>query len=110
MEMSAVILILLPTKVMDFLPLAAFRIFSLSLEFASFGIKCRGVERFLLTLEGEALYLLDLNACFPFPVREVLSYDLFKYTFWSSVPFGALGNPRRLNVDFFPSEAVIYFP
>ena len=54
-ERSAVILILLPIKVRDFLSLAALRIFSLSLEFASLTIKCRGVERFLLILGGGVL-------------------------------------------------------
>ena len=53
MERSAVNLIFLPVKVRDFLSLAALRIFSLSLEFASFAIKCRGVELFLLILEGD---------------------------------------------------------
>ena len=52
-ETSGVSLILLPIKVRDFLSLAALRIFSLSLEFASFTIKCRGVERFLLILGGD---------------------------------------------------------
>ena len=76
MERSAVNLIFLPIKFRDLLFLAALRIFSLSLEFASFTIKCRCVERFLLILQGAPLYLLDLNACFPPQVREVLSYDL----------------------------------
>ena len=49
-ERSAVTLMLLPIKVRDFLSLAALRIFSLSLEFASFTIKCRGVGWFLLIL------------------------------------------------------------
>ena len=48
MERSAANLILHPIKVRDFLSLAALRIFSLSLEFASFAIKCQGVEWFLL--------------------------------------------------------------
>ena len=94
-ERSAVNLILLPIKVRDFLSLATLGIISLSLEFASFTIKGRGVERFLLILGGwGSLYFLDLNACFPSQVREVLSYDLFKYVFWSSVPFSALWNPN----------------
>ena len=41
-----------------------------------------------------SLYLLDLNACFSPQIREVLSYDLSKYTFWSSVSVGALWNPN----------------
>ena len=47
-ERSAVVLILLPIKVTSFLSLAALKIFSLSLEFASFSITCRGVEWFFL--------------------------------------------------------------
>ena len=83
MERSAANLILHPIKVRDFLSLAALRIFSLSLEFASFTIKYQSVEQFLLIfLGGESLYILDLNACFPPQIKEVLSYDLFKYTFW----------------------------
>ena len=93
-ERSAVTLMLLPIKVRDFLSLAALRIFSLSLEFASFTIKFRGVGRFLLILGGGSLYFLDLNACFPSQIRIVFSYDLFKYIFWPSVHFGALGNPN----------------
>ena len=41
-----------------------------------------------------ALYLLDLNTYFPPQIREVLSYDLFKYAFWPSVPLGTLWNPN----------------
>ena len=47
-----------------------------------------------IDFKGGPLYLLDLNACFPPQIREVLSYDLFKYTFWSSVPLSALWNPN----------------
>ena len=72
-ERSAVTLIFLPIKVRDFFSLAALRIFSLSLEFASFTIKCGGVERFLLILGGESLYFLDLNARFPSQIRKVFS-------------------------------------
>ena len=39
----------------DLLSLAALRIFSLSLEFASFTIKCQGVKQFLLILVGISL-------------------------------------------------------
>ena len=56
MERSAVNLIFLPIKVRDLLSLAALRIFSLSLEFASFTIQCRGVEQFLLILGGISLF------------------------------------------------------
>ena len=51
---------------------------------------------FIDLVGGEASSLLDLNACFPPQVREVLSYDLFKYIFWSSAPFGALWNPNYM--------------
>ena len=46
-ERSAVNLIFLPIKVRDLLSLAALSIFSFSLEFASFTLKCRGVELFV---------------------------------------------------------------
>ena len=52
-EKTVVNLIFLSIKVRDFLSLAALRIFSLSLEFASFTIKCQAVERFLLILGGD---------------------------------------------------------
>ena len=55
MERSDVNLIFLPIEVRDLLSLAALRIFSLSLEFASFTIKSRGVEQFLLILGGISL-------------------------------------------------------
>ena len=53
MERSAVILILLSIKVRNLLSLAALRIFSLSLEFASFTVNYRGVEWFLLISGGD---------------------------------------------------------
>ena len=52
MERSAVNIIVLPIEMRDFLSLAALRIFSLSLEFASFTFKCQGGETFLLILRG----------------------------------------------------------
>ena len=52
-ERSAVNLIFLPIWVRDLLSFAALGIFSLSLEFASFTIKCRGVQQFLLILGGD---------------------------------------------------------
>ena len=74
MERSGVNLILLPISVRDHLSLSALRIFSLSLEFASFTMKCRGVERLLLIfVGGGSLYLEDVDACFLPQVREVLS-------------------------------------
>ena len=92
-EMSAVNLIILPSKFWDFLSLAASRIFSLSLELASFTMKCQDFEWFLLIL-GWGLYFLDLNACFPSQIRKVFSYGLFKYIFSFSDHFGVLGNPN----------------
>ena len=43
---------------------------------------------------SDPLYFLHLNACFPSQIRNVFSYYLFKYLFWPSVHFGALGNPN----------------
>ena len=65
-ESSAVILMLLPR---DLLSLAPLRIFSLFLEFASFTIKCQGIERFLLILEGGDTSLSPGSEyLFPFPI------------------------------------------
>ena len=63
-----------PLSVKDLLSRAAFRIFSLSLKFASFTTVCRGVDLFLLMLEGVSVppgfeYLL------PSQIREVLCYN-----------------------------------
>ena len=65
-EGSAVNLILLPIYIRDLLSLAALRIFSLSLWFASFTIKCWGVERVLLILGGFSLSP-GSECLFPFP-------------------------------------------
>ena len=92
-ERSAVNLIVFPIKVRDLLSLAALRIFSLSLKFASFTIKSRCWTVFI-DFRGGSLYFLDLNACFPSQIRIVFRYDLFKYLFWPSVHFGAPGTPN----------------
>ena len=63
---SLLLLILLPIWIKNLLSYAALRIFSLSLELASFTIKCWGVERFLLILGGISLFPVS-ECLFPFP-------------------------------------------
>ena len=62
------------------LSLAAFRILFI-LVFCQFHyyMSCRRLIQVMS--EGSSLCLLDFNACFLLQIREVLSYDLFKYTF-----------------------------
>ena len=74
-------LIGLPLYVRACLSLAAFRIFSLSLYFASFTMICHAEDQFKLRLKG-VLCASWISMPFFLPqIREVLSYDFFKYTF-----------------------------
>ena len=59
----------LPLYVRNLLSQAAFRIFSLSLKFASFTIICQGVD-YILLIWGRSSFL-DMNACFLLQIREV---------------------------------------
>ena len=46
--------------------------------FVSFTLIYLGVDLFCLGFEGSSLWLLDINACFLPPIREIVSYNLFK--------------------------------
>ena len=56
---------------------------------------------------GGPLYLLDLNAYFLPQIREVLSYNLFKYTVWSPLSLSLFWNPNKMHI--LPFQAIIYF-
>ena len=57
---------------------------------------------------GGPLCLLDLHACFLPQIRGIISYDLIKYTLWSSLSLSFFWNPNKMNI--LRSEAIVYFP
>ena len=79
-DRSATTLMCLPFYVKACLSLAAFRILSLSLYFSSFTMICHAEDQLKLCLKG-VLCASWINVCFLPQIGDVLSYDLFKYTF-----------------------------
>ena len=110
MERSAVILMLLPIKVRDFLSLAVLSNFSLSLEFASFTMKCRGVERLLLIFVGGDLSISRMWMPVSFPKLGKFSAKICSNTLSGPLSLSVPSGTPIKHRFFFPSEAVIYFP
>ena len=99
-ERSAVNLMLLPIKVRDFLSLAALRIFSLSLEYVSFAIKCWGIEWCLLILGGD-LSISWIWMPVSFPRLGKFSAMIFSNTLSGSLSFLApSGTPFKRRFFF----------
>ena len=101
-DRSATTLMCLPLYVRACLSLAAFRILFI-LVFCQFHyyMSCRRLIQVMS--EGSSLCLLDFNACFLPQIREVLSYDLFKYTF---IPFLSLFFWNSYDMDIVPFDCI----